>query len=183
MSNPTRTPATAEALVRAHFGLSQLQLARYLGVSAGFVAHLEAGRKAPAATTVGRLTPLAALLPPPEGSGSPAAPVPAATAANPAALPDGPATPLAPEPLRRRQLACRLQAALLTQRLLRLQKRAAALTRCRRGLAQLRAAVAPTAPAEAARYARWLMEQAEDLAFAKRDPAVRAATQVLLAPD
>ncbi|MDB5270639.1 MAG: DNA-binding transcriptional regulator, XRE-family domain, partial [Hymenobacter sp.] len=65
-------PSTsAEAAVRAHFGLSQQELARYLGVSAGFITHLEAGRKATPAAQALRLTRLARLLPPSEGHGPP----------------------------------------------------------------------------------------------------------------
>lgn len=180
VSNPARPAATAEALVRAHFGLTQPELARYLGVSAAVLAHYETGRRlAPAAALV-RLTRLARLLPPPEGTGPAEALAPEATPANPAALPAG--TPLAPAPLHNRWRDCRLQALLLTQQLQRLQRRAAVLDRRRRGLAQLQAALtADPDPAEAARLAGWLAEVAEDLAAADCNPAAAASDQVLLA--
>ncbi len=164
--------------MRAHFGLTQHELARYLGVSAGFVGHLEAGRKRPPLAAVQRLTRLALLLPPPEGYGPPAAPAPAATPDNPAALPDGPATPLAPGLLHGRRRACLLQAAALGQQLRRLQARAAALACRRRGLARLQTAFGPAADAA---DARWLAGLAEDVAAADRDPAAAASAQVLLA--
>jgi len=175
MPNPATPSTTAEAAVRAHFGLSQQELASYLGVSAGLVAHLEAGRRRPAPATVARLTALALLLPPPEGHGPPAPPAPTATPTNPAALPEGPATPLAPGPLRQRQRACRLLAATLGARLHALQKGAATLARRRRGLAQLQAALLPTADAATA---GWLAGLAQ--AVAAPSPAA-ATAQVLLA--
>lgn len=64
---------TLEAAVRTQFGLSQEELARYLGVTRGLVAYLEAGRRPPTAALTRRLGYLAALLPPPTGHG-PAAP-------------------------------------------------------------------------------------------------------------
>lgn len=78
------------------------------------MAHLEAGRKPLPPAVLLRLTRLA-LLPPPAGFGPPEAPAPAATLANPAALPGGPSTPLDPGPLHARQRDCRLQALVLSQ--------------------------------------------------------------------
>ncbi len=185
MPNPARPSASLEALVRAHFGLSQYELARYLNLTRGFVAHVEAGRKTTPPAALARLTRLALLLPPPEGFGPPDLPT-LATPTNPAALPEGPATPLATAPLHARQRDCRLQAFALGQQLARLQARAAAQARRRRGLAQLRQALgvaapvqllAPT-PAETARVADWLQELAA--AAVPADP-VAAATQTLLA--
>jgi len=46
------------AQVRRHFGLDQATLATYLGVGAGMVGHLEAGRKAPSLVATQRLLPL-----------------------------------------------------------------------------------------------------------------------------
>ena len=63
---------TFEAIVRAHFGLTQTELARYLGVSAGLVAHLEVNRRRATPAMNKRLLRLAQLLPPPEGTGPPA---------------------------------------------------------------------------------------------------------------
>ncbi|NVO32642.1 helix-turn-helix transcriptional regulator [Hymenobacter lapidiphilus] len=63
------TPSTTlAAAVRTYLGLSQEQLAAYLGVSRGQVAHLEAGRRQLAAEPGQLLRKLAAQLPPPLGS-------------------------------------------------------------------------------------------------------------------
>ena len=62
-----------EALVRTFLGLSQAQLARYLGVAVPVLAHYEAGRQPPSAV-VERLLPLMRLLPPPLTSAPPAEP-------------------------------------------------------------------------------------------------------------
>lgn len=175
MPRPAAPSATTEAAVRAHFGLSQQQLARYLGVSTGFVTHLEAGRKPLPLALLARLTRLALLLPPPEGHGPPLPPPASATPTNPAALPTGPATPLAAAPLHKRVRACRLRAAVLGQQLARLHARAAAHFRRAQGLAQLQAALGPDAA-----EARWLRELAEDVAAAAPGPAA-ASAQVLLA--
>ncbi|GAA4033926.1 hypothetical protein GCM10022409_17820 [Hymenobacter glaciei] len=179
--------ASLETAVRARFGLSVRQLARYLGVSAGFVSHLETGRKqAPEALAL-RLLPLARLLPPPLGSGppddAPPAPGPDAdplTQALALATPET-ATGAWPAPVRRRVGACRLQALAVAQRLAGLQARTEALAHRRRGLARLAAAPVPPDPAEAARYARWLSELAEDLALAEPNPAAAATARQLLA--
>lgn len=140
------------------------------------MAHLEAGRKRPTATQVQRLTPLALLLPPPEGHGPPDPPAPTATTLDPAALPGGPATPLAAEPLRHRCRACHLEAARLGA-LLHRQHRAATALACRhRGLAQLEAALRPGADAATA---RWLDGLAADLAAADPGPAAASALVLL----
>ena len=74
---------TLEAAIRFHFGLTQAELGRYLGISAGQVAHLEAGRRQLTAATSQPLEWLAQLLPPPTGT------VPAAPAfAAPGSLPE-----------------------------------------------------------------------------------------------
>ncbi|MBC7448839.1 MAG: helix-turn-helix transcriptional regulator, partial [Hymenobacteraceae bacterium] len=104
---------TLAAAVRVHFGLSQAELGRYLGVTRGQVAHVEAGRRRLPALLTLRLTRLARLLPPPEGTGPPAF-VPEVRSTGPpplapvvlvseALLVSG---PLAVEPLRQRQRQC-----------------------------------------------------------------------------
>ncbi|WP_046243482.1 helix-turn-helix domain-containing protein [Hymenobacter terrenus] len=181
MARPSRPATSYEAIIRAHFGLSIQQLARWLGVSVGFIGHLEAGRKSLSLPLAERLLPLGQLLPPlgPAPPASPPLPAPlvelppTTTAAIPASLD--------PEPLRRRVRACRLQALVLGQRLAKLHATAAALARRRWGLAQLTAAPPPPDPAEAARYARWLTELAEDLALADPQPVAAATQRVLLA--
>ncbi|TGE20416.1 XRE family transcriptional regulator [Hymenobacter aquaticus] len=179
--------------VRAHFGLSVRQLASYLGVSAGFVSHLETGRKGLPAALAPRLTVLSRLLPPPLGQGPPAppeppesaiydtlAPLPAPDALLAATELSGATTP-APEPLRQRLRDARQQLLQYGQRLAQQQSRAVLLARRRRGVAQLQTAPFPTEPAETARYARWLGELATDLARDEPDPTQAAADRLLLA--
>jgi DNA-binding XRE family transcriptional regulator len=60
------------ALVRAHFGLTQADLARFIGVSRQMVTSVEAGSKDFAEATNHRLWVLARYLPPPAGLGPPA---------------------------------------------------------------------------------------------------------------
>jgi transcriptional regulator with XRE-family HTH domain len=184
MPRPANYSDSSEAAVRAHFGLTLQQLARYLGVSVGFVAHLEAGRRPLPAALADRLIHLGRLLPPPLGQGPPAPPdAPAPDLFGTLAPPAAPASPepLDPEPLRRRLRDCRLKVLVLGQQLDGLHARAAALARRRRGLAQLMAATPPAAPAEAAHYAHWLAELAEDLALADPRPAATATQRLLLA--
>lgn len=76
---------TVVAAVRAHFGLTQQELADWLGVTVGFVSHLEAGRSACPTPAYNRLLPLALCLPPD----------PAPGAARPAPVPP-PAPPVQP---------------------------------------------------------------------------------------
>ena len=181
MSRAPLPSASPEAAVRAHFGLSQQQLARYLGVSVGFVSHLEAGRKPQPLAVALRLLVLARLLPPPLGSGPPIATAPA-PGIGPLDLALGlvPAeTTSWPALVRRRVRRCCQQALVVAQRLATLQARAAAFAHRRRGLAQLGAA--PSAPSEATRYAHGLRELAQDLALADPDPAAAATAQQLLA--
>jgi len=175
--------------IRTHFGLTQLELARYLGISPQQVAHLEAGRRrsTPAATL--RLTRLARLLPSPEGAGPEA---PAATYAPPAAplvlfgaelpLPDL----LAPAVLQRRQRQLGRRLALLRRDLYVLTNRTSVLERRRWALPVLETALLPHpadpavgTPAEQAHLRRWLAELAGCL---PPPPALRpdAATAVAL---
>ncbi|MCB2409371.1 helix-turn-helix domain-containing protein [Hymenobacter lucidus] len=179
------------AAVRAHFGLSLPQLARYLGVSTGFISHVEAGRKGLPPALAPRLLQLSRLLPPPLGQGLPAAPAPDSAAhydpLAPLPSPDALLAPImsalaaAPETLRSRLRDVRLRLLTQGQRLAQLQRSADALAHRRRGLAQLQASPAPTEPAETARYARWLGELATDLARDEPDPAATTAARLLLA--
>ncbi|OON70676.1 helix-turn-helix domain-containing protein [Hymenobacter sp. CRA2] len=176
------------AVVRAHFGLSLRQLGRYLGVSAGFVSHVETGRKGLPPALAPRLLGLSHLLPPPLGQGAATPPEPVIYAPlqplpPPEALgtaPIGTALP-APEPLHRRLRDCRLRLLEQGQRLAQQQARAAALAHRHWGLVQLQAAPTPAEPKEAAHYARWLGELATDLANDDSDPAGAAAARHLLA--
>ncbi|TGE19256.1 hypothetical protein [Hymenobacter elongatus] len=111
------------AAVRAHLGISTRQLARYLGLSMGFVTHVEAGRKGLPPALGPRLLWLARLLPPPLGQGPPALP-----------------PPPAPEPLRRRLRDVRLCLLVVGRELARQQALAAALAHRRAGRARLQAA-------------------------------------------
>ncbi|MCR5887796.1 hypothetical protein LRS06_08395 [Hymenobacter sp. J193] len=176
------------AAVRAHFGFSTRQLARYMNVSIGFVSHLEAGRKGLPPALAPRLLLLSHLLPPPLGQGPTEAPEPLLyDPYRPLPLPEvlgseQPEAPVpAPELLGRRLRDCQLRLLTYGQQLARVQASANALARRRRGIAQLQAAAPPTEPMEAAHYARWLGELATDLAQADPDPAGAAAARHLLA--
>lgn len=172
---------TLEAAIRFHFGLTQAELGRYLGVSAGLVAHLEAGRRQPTATTSQPLEWLAQLLPPPTGTG-PAAPAFAAPGEPPvsalepllAALPA--LGPLAPAALQRRQRQVVAQAARLRWAMHRAGKAAALHARRQWGLAVLQAArpAEVLAPAGRAHLDRWLGLLAADVAAAAPGPAALA---------
>ncbi|SHK04210.1 hypothetical protein SAMN02746009_00155 [Hymenobacter psychrotolerans DSM 18569] len=176
-------------MVRACLGLSTRQLAHYLGVSMGFVTHLEAGRKPLPGALLPRLLLLARLLPPPLGTGlplpelppphDPLLPLPAPERLAPP-LPDAPAPP-EPETLRRRLRDQRLRLLTLSQHLAAEQARMAGLARRHHGLALLRAALPPPEAAEAAHYARWLARLSDDLTRDDPTPAVRAAALHLLA--
>ncbi|MBC7446709.1 MAG: hypothetical protein H7330_01465 [Hymenobacteraceae bacterium] len=186
---------TLAAAVRVHFGLSQAELGRYLGVSAGQVAHAEAGRRRLPALLTLRLTRLARLLPPPEGTGPPAF--------VPEVLPTGPPIfapvvlvseplpvpgPLAVGPLRQRQRQCARHlvllrrdwhalAALATRR----DHRRWVLAVLAGGLVPHPADVAAAAPAEQAHQRRWLAELAAAVpAPAARRPEPRTALTLLL---
>lgn len=190
MRHSSASSASLTALVRDHCGVSLPQLARYLGVSTGFVSHLEAGRKPLPATLLPRLLRLLPALPPPLGAGPPAPPpgpppydplhpLPAPEWLAPP-LPDAPAAP-APEPLRRRLRDQRLLLLTLGQRLAAAQLHAAALHHRRLGLARLLALPPPPEAAEAAHLARWCGRLTEDLTRDDPDPAARAAALHLLA--
>lgn len=81
-------PSTSlPALVRQHFGLTQAELARFVGVNSQMVAAVEAGHKELGEATRHRLWVLARLLPPPDGKG----PVAPAEAVEPVSDPAAPA--------------------------------------------------------------------------------------------
>ncbi|MCB2410843.1 helix-turn-helix domain-containing protein [Hymenobacter lucidus] len=75
--------ATLAAAVRAHFGLSQVELAAFIGTSRSHLAEVEAGRKQLGPGPDQRLQVLARQLPPPDGHG----PVPPAFTAAEAPAP------------------------------------------------------------------------------------------------
>ncbi len=173
---------TLEAAIRFHFGLTQAELGRYLGISAGLVAHFEAGRRRAMPSAEQRLTWLAQLLPPPTGTGpaaaafaAPAAPSQPAVATLLAALPTFGALP--PAALQRRQRLVVAQAARLRWGLHRAGKADALQARRQWGLAILQAALpAETlAPAERAHLDYWLGVLAADVAAATAAPATQAA--------
>ncbi|MBT2558532.1 helix-turn-helix transcriptional regulator [Hymenobacter sp. ISL-91] len=105
---------TLAAAVRAYLGLTQEQLADYLGVSRGQVAHVEAGRRPLRAEAACLLRRLAALLPLPDLVGG----------ANIEAVNKQTALPPAEKPLLRRWAKCRWQLANLQQRLDQSEKQA-----------------------------------------------------------
>lgn len=167
-ANPATTP---EARIRAYYALSQAQLGRYLGVSAAFVGHLEAGRKALPVALTARLLHLAQGLP----ARWPGLPAPGP----PAALP--PLLSAAPEAVRRRHRDLVLLAHGLGQRQARLQAQAAARLARRHGLSRLAALPPPAAPPEAARWAAWLRGVADDVDAADTAAATDAPARLLAA--
>ncbi|MDB5270159.1 MAG: hypothetical protein JWP58_3199, partial [Hymenobacter sp.] len=68
-------------VVRTHFGLSQADLADYLGINRSLLTHVEADRRPLPLVATWRLLPLLGLMPPPHGS-APAAPAPPDPAEN-----------------------------------------------------------------------------------------------------
>ncbi|UOQ72156.1 hypothetical protein [Hymenobacter cellulosilyticus] len=186
---PTSLPVdlSLTAAIRAHLVLSTRQLARYLGVSTGFVSHVEAGRRGLPPALAPRLLRLSALLPPPLGQGPPALPTPdsfdpqAPLPPPDAQLPTLPVPAPASKQLQRRLHDCRLLLLTHGQELARLQARATLLARRRYGLAQLQTVTAFPEPAEAVHYARWLAELVADLALTEPHPANAAASFHVLA--
>ncbi|MDB5270817.1 MAG: hypothetical protein JWP58_3857 [Hymenobacter sp.] len=139
------------AAVRTHFGLTQEELGRYLGVRREQVAFVEAGQRRFSLAAERRLSPLGVLLPESRVGGPPVAePVEAA----------GDGTEVAA--LRKRLRRCRHLMGQLRWELENHETRAQGLANRQRGLAQLRAALLPAAaaeapvPAEAERIQRWL---------------------------
>jgi len=166
-----------EAQVRQWFGLSQAQLARYLGVRVPAVAHAEAGRRPLPVRALARLRPLALAVPAPDAATEAAAGLPL-----PWRPPPPPPQPPAglPEPLRRRHRDLRLLAQSLIGRLTKQQVHAAALAARRRGLAQL-AGLLPPIPVESVAWRAWVADLFAELALADPDPAAAAVETRLLA--
>jgi transcriptional regulator with XRE-family HTH domain len=99
-------PSTSlAAAVRAHFGLSQAELAAFVGISRPQLALVEAGRKNLGPGPDQRLQVLARQLPPPDGLGPPAPAFGETGDGAPAQPTPDPAPALAP--LRRRLARCR----------------------------------------------------------------------------
>ena len=71
MSRRAFASTSLAAAVRAHFGLSQAELAAFVGTSRSHLAEVEAGRKALGPRPDQRLQVLARQLPPPDGQGPP----------------------------------------------------------------------------------------------------------------
>jgi transcriptional regulator with XRE-family HTH domain len=170
-----------EAAVRAHFGLTQEELGRYLGTSATYIGHLEAGRRRASGPQNKRLDDLAQLLPPPEGTG------PLAPAFEQLPLPAVPPVPtlpgLGPLPgaqLRRRLLQVLAQAARL-RLLLHQQAKGRVLQQRRQwglGILQAELLAGPALAADPAAQAhrqRWLATLAADVAASAPSPAAEAA--------
>ena len=130
---------SAEAALRAHFGLTQAELGRFLGVTAAQVGHVEAGRNAWSATAAGKLRLLEWLLPPADGGVGPEPPGWEA-----ADLPELPGS-LDSRALRRRLRDVRFQAVKIRYDLEQRHKRARAEARRRWGVAVLRNLLAPAA--------------------------------------
>ncbi|UOQ51597.1 hypothetical protein [Hymenobacter cellulosivorans] len=153
------------AAVRNHFGLTQDELGRFLGVSGAVVAHAEAGRRTLPAPAQRRLRPLALLLPAPDGLG-PAYPAPPPATEAPADL-----GPLDPDPVRERlrrvrYLAGKTRFELENRRLLHQAR-----TRRRWGLAVLAALLAPApeaAPTPAALAADPTLDPTADRPWVER---------------
>jgi hypothetical protein len=173
-----------ESLVRLHFGLSQVELGRYLGISGRQVGNLEVGTRESTSAVNKRLFVLADLLPAPEGRGpEPPSfkvpelpPAPAATLL--ATLPDFGV--VAPGPLRKRQLKTLSQSNLLRWALYKAGQAAARQSRRQWALAVLQAGFATLdlPPAERARVDRWLPLLADEINANAPDDTT-AATQAL----
>jgi transcriptional regulator with XRE-family HTH domain len=133
------------AQVRRHFGLDQATLAAYLGMGAGMVGHLEAGRKTLSLAATRRLLPLLQALPAPAAA--------AATATDPAAYLAPPDT----APLAARLDYCQHHAARLRRELAALTQQLEVARRWQQAL--------PTLLAQAAAQARpWLLRRQEQAA-------------------
>ncbi|MGY3087440.1 transcriptional regulator with XRE-family HTH domain [Hymenobacter sp. UYAg731] len=178
MPNPSLPSNSLCAAVRAHFGLTQAELGRWLSVSAGMVGHLEAGRKPLTAALGRRLRPLALLLPPAAGGLGPEPPPRPDPLDLNAPPPPG---PLAAAPLRARLRRVRHLAGTTRFELEGRQGLAGLAARRAWGLAVLAALLAPppsTAPtpaalapdpvltADPAAAARWLARLHADTAAA-----------------
>jgi len=150
--------------VRAHLGLTQAELGRFIGVSREQIANHEAGRKDLSSAPRHRLWVLARLLPPPDGQGPPA---PAFTETED--------TPLDPAPLQARLRRCRFYLAKINYELGQLQRPSEQHARRCWAVGVLQAAWAPDAPPllayplatpDLVADARWLVRLAGDVAAA-----------------
>jgi len=100
-------PSTSlAAAVRGHFGLSQAELAAFMGISRSHLAEAEAGRKNLGPGPDQRLQVLARQLPPPDGHGPPAPTFGPAATGPPEALATAATSADALAPLRRRLARC-----------------------------------------------------------------------------
>ena len=174
---------TLEAAVRMHFGLTQAELGRYLGVSERQVGNLEAGRRQASPAANRRLEQLARLLPPPDSTG-PAAPVFAALTLPAreftAELPDF--GPLPDKPLRKRQRQVMAQAHGIRWALHRDGKREVLQARRQWALTVLQGALPAVGGSaeEQAHDARWLLVLAADITAAIPPPAAEAKRALLV---
>lgn len=126
------------AVVRRYFGISQADMAGFLGISQGQLANIEAGRRGLSADARLRLDPLAALLP---ASLPPTEPL-----AEPLPLPVAPTAP----PLEARHRYCVWKARNLRYELQGLLPRVEVARRWQTALPALLAALSPAAPEPAA---------------------------------
>ena len=130
MGRPAGFSDTVGARVRRYFGITQAELARYLGISEGFAGHLESGRRGLPVELGQMLDHLAA-------------PIPAAPAALTTPLTPADLAPPDPAPLEARLDYCRHHAARLRRALRPLEAQAAYAARWRAALPVLRAALPP----------------------------------------
>jgi|GEM_PF-714799 len=146
MPRPARASTHVTARVRAWFGLSQTELALYLGVSPMQVSHLNGGSRALSAGVLAALLPLVQQLPPEAELLAALAPPPGAAPAAPATPPPALA-PGSPPPeaaalaLRRRE--CLLHAARLRTQAEALAQQAIVAARWAAALPALLAALPP----------------------------------------
>ncbi|WP_162550064.1 helix-turn-helix domain-containing protein [Hymenobacter nivis] len=141
--------------VRRHFGLSQQELAGWLGVSNAQAGHLETGRRALAGDAAEALAPLVARLPLPG-----AVPVTGALRLASAALPALALAPPDAAPLAARLDYCQHHARRLRRALVPLEAQAATAARWAAALPALRAALPPdpgpaAAPDPATAWPAW----------------------------
>ncbi len=158
---------TLAAAVRAHFRLTQAELAYFLGVSRPMIAAVEAGRKEFSDEPRRRLARLVQLLPAPDGQGPP---VPVFGAAP---LPIPPDTP---GPLQARLRRCRFRAVQLRFTLGQAARPTQAQARRRWAVGVLAAALSPAATAPPARWPGERPDPTRDATWAARLTAATAAT-------
>lgn len=142
MPRRAKLSATPLAQVRRYFGLDQATLAAYLGVGAGMVGHIEAGRKVASHTVLLRLTLLISQL---------------STADNPESALAAPLAPPSAAPLAARLDYCQHHAAKLRRELKALEKQVEHARRWQQAL--------PALLAQADERARpWLLRRQEQAA-------------------